>query len=383
VADEQATRVSTPHVAIDVKNLALYTGGIAAHSRILVAGWLAARPELRFSLVGPSFDSAFLHGLANWRHVPVAWPAWLPRPLRHPYYDNRLFPAAVAKLRPDVMFTPYHDVRLPRPATGVRSVMMVHDTCLQDLPGMYPPRVRLYYLHMLGLNLRRAAHILTLTQASRASVLRHYQVAPERLSVLPTAVTLDFGPENVDPKTVREVQARHGNCRLLFYPSGSDARKNIARLLEAFDLLLADGEDWRLITTGSNDAAWSAHLAKAAPRARDRVEFAGRLEERTVQTYYAAADVVVYPTLCEGFGRLCLEAMRMGTPLACSDIPVLHEVAGGYPEYFDPLDVRAIAGAIRRARDKGRRSPQRDNRYDAEPVVRAFVSLMDAICASA
>src|SRR4051812_48537180 len=130
----EAGRMTARHVAIDVKNLALYTGGIAAHSRILITGWLAARPELRFSLVGPAFDSAFLKGLANWRHVPVSWPTWLPRPLRHPYYDNRLFPAAIAKLGPDVMFTPYHDVRLPRRATGVRSVMMLHDTCLQDLP---------------------------------------------------------------------------------------------------------------------------------------------------------------------------------------------------------------------------------------------------------
>jgi len=375
--------MTAQQIVIDVKNLALYTGGIAAHGRIVIGGWLRARSDLQFSMVGPAFDSAFLEGLKNWRHIPITWPQWLPRPLRHPYYDNVLFPAVVAKLRPTVLFTPYHDVRLPRLGSGARSVMMVHDTCLEDLPDLYPRRVRLYYLHMLRLNVQRAAHIFTLTHASYAAVRKHYDVRPERLSVLPSAVTLDFGPENVAPDAVPEVLARHGHSRLLFYPSGSDARKNIGRLLDTLDLLLASGEDWRLVTTGSSDAAWSAHLARTTQRVRGRVHFLGRLDDRAVQAYYAAAAVVVYPTLCEGFGRLCLEAMRMGAPLACSDIPVLHEVAGDYPEYFDPFDVGAIAAAIRKARERGRRPPQRDNRFDAEPVARAFVERMDAICASA
>ena len=367
------------HVAIDVKNLALYTGGIAAHGRILIGGWLAARPEIRFSLVGPSFDSAFLDGAKNWQHVPVAWPERLPRPLRHPYYDNILFPRAVARLRPELLVSPYHDVRLPRPATGTRSVMMVHDTCLEDLPDLYPRRVRLYYLYMLAVNLPRAAHILTLTEASRDSILRHYNVAHEQLSVVPSAVTLDFAPENVDPAMVAEARARYGGSRVLFYPSGSDARKNIGRLVDAFGLLLANGEEWRLLLTGENDPGWGRHLLNLPEATRKRIEFLGRLDERAVQTYYAAADVVVYPTLCEGFGRLCLEAMRMGAPLACSDIPVLHEVAGAYPEYFDPLDVAAIAAAIRKACAQGRRPPQRDTRFDADPVARRFVALMDRV----
>ena len=48
------------------------------------------------------------------------------------------------------------------------------------------------------------------------------------------------------------------------------------------------------------------------------------------------------PSLGEGFGRVGLEAMELGVPLACSDLPVLHEVLGDYPEYFNPLRVEEI-----------------------------------------
>jgi glycosyltransferase involved in cell wall biosynthesis len=265
------------------------------------------------------------------------------------------------------LFTPYHDVRLPRSNSGTRSVMIIHDTCLAEFPGLYPRRVRTYYLAMLAVNLRRAAHILTDTEASRAAILKRYAVAPQRISVLPSAASPDFDPEHVDRAALQEVRARYRGLHMLFYPSGSDARKNIGRLLDALGLLLAAGEEWRLVATGSKDPAWSQQLAKVPAAITQRVEFLGRLDERAVQTYYAAADVVVYPTLCEGFGRLCLEAMRMGAPLACSDIPVLRE----------PLDVAAIAAGIRKAREQGRSQPQRDPRFDAEPVAQAFVSLMD------
>jgi glycosyltransferase involved in cell wall biosynthesis len=68
----------------------------------------------------------------------------------------------------------------------------------------------------------------------------------------------------------------------------------------------------------------------------------------------------VFPSLYEGFGLPVLEAMQRGVPVACSDIPVLHEVGGTAARYFDPHDPAAAADAIvsalddRRLADAGR-----------------------------
>jgi glycosyltransferase involved in cell wall biosynthesis len=70
---------------------------------------------------------------------------------------------------------------------------------------------------------------------------------------------------------------------------------------------------------------------------------------------YTAADLVVYPSLSEGFGRAGIESMSVGTPLACSDIPVFREVASNYAEFFDPNDPLEIADAILRAAQTGRK----------------------------
>ena len=55
------------------------------------------------------------------------------------------------------------------------------------------------------------------------------------------------------------------------------------------------------------------------------------------------ADLFAFPTLYEGFGLPVLEAMHAGVPVVCSDIPVLHEVAGGAAAFADPQDPQDFA----------------------------------------
>lgn len=357
-------------VAVDTKNLALYQGGIAGFFRPLLHEWVAQRPDIEFILVGPQFDLGDLVDRSNCRHHVVAWPDALLRPLRYPIYDNLLFPRAIRAVRPEFVFSPYHDVRLPR---GVPSAMMIHDTCIGDLPCVYPARVRLYFQHMLRVNLVRAGHVLTVSEASRAAILARYPAAAGRISVVPNAVMPMFRADHAVDLPIKNDSVR------LLYTGGAEYRKNVRRLLEALDVLAATGTDVRLWTTGSCDSAWKRIFSGFSEATIARVVFLGRLSPAELASHYRVADAVVYPTLCEGFGRVCIEAMEVGAPLACSDLPVLREVAGEYPVYFDPCDVDAMAAAIRSAVASGHHSPCRDPRFEPEAVTARFLALMDAL----
>ena len=369
------------HVAIDTKNFALYAGGIAAFMRPLVSAWLAHRQDVRFSLIGPPFDTAAFASYSNWSHVTVAWPARLPRPLRHPAYDNLLFPRALRRLAPDFLFSPYHDVRLPAPGDGPRAVMIVHDTCLDELKAVYPIRVRAYYLAMLRLNLRRAAHVITDSEASRASILGRYPLAAGKISVVYNSAEPAFAEGPPDGAAVAGVRAQYGAARILLYPSGSEHRKNVGRLLDALELLAARDGNIVLLATGHFDPGWARAFAARSPTLKERVRFLGRLDMGEIKAHYAAAHAVIYPTLCEGFGRPCLEAMLTGAPIACSDLAVLREVAGDYAHYFDPYEPRSIAAAILAAMASGRRRPRHDARFELGAVAGRFTALMDRLLA--
>ncbi|MFM2074258.1 MAG: hypothetical protein RJB34_563 [Pseudomonadota bacterium] len=363
-------------VVIDTKNLALYGGGIAHWFAPLLAAWVEHRPDVRFQLLGPDFLQDFLPRSGNWEHVPLAWPQWLPRPFRHPWYDNVLFPRAVARLQPDLVMSPYHDVRMPK---GMPSVIGVHDLCLDELATVYPRRVRLYYLALLRLNLRHASHVITVSQTSLHKLVERYGVPLERISVVYNAVSNHFAAAtNAD--AILDFKSRHVlKGRFLLYTGGSEFRKNVERLVQAFSALAECHTDLALLTTGNPDARWVAALESAPDAAKDRVRFAGKLSDSDLSLAYTAADVVVYPSLCEGFGRVCLEAMEAGTPLACSDLPVMREVAGDYACWFDPYDVKAITDAIEKALAQSRRTCVRDARFQSAAVQAAFLESTDGV----
>lgn len=361
-------------ILVDIKNLALYGGGIAHWFSPLLAAWIAHRPDARFLLLGPRFNTDFLPRSGNWEHVPLAWPEWLPRALRHPWYDNVLFPRTVSRLHPDLVMSPYHDVRMPK---GVPSAIGVHDLCLDELKSVYPRRIRAYYLTLLRHNLRRAALVITVSETSRNKLIERYGADPDRVGVVYNTPPVAFEGA-AEAAAIADCRKRYcTDGHLLFYPGGSEFRKNVTRLVQAFTLLAQQDASLVLLVTGKADPRWDAALAEIPDALRQRVVFAGRLNDAELRLAYAAADAVVYPSLCEGFGRVCLEAMDTGSPLACSDLQVMHEVAGEYAHYFDPYKVEAIAGALVAALSEGRCHPVRDARFQDAAVKASFLLAMD------
>ena len=361
-------------IAVDTKNLSLYTGGIAAFFGPLLNAWIAFCPQYQFILIGPAFPPGTLKPFPNCRQHLISWPEFLPRYFRHPFYDNLLFPLAIKSVMPDLIFTPYHDVRLPK---GIPSVMMVHDTCLHDLPDIYPAHIRNYYLHMLKRNIQVASQILTVSETSKSCLQATYKLSDEAVGVVPNAIDMRMTKSPIAPAEAKRLRSERGEGLHIFYSGGSEHRKNIRRLSLAVEELAALGQQPQIRITGQLDDAWSACLKDLSPNITSCFHFLGRLSLDMLAAQYLSCDVVVYPTLCEGFGRVALEAMELGVPIACSDLGVLREVAGDYPAYFDPWNPKAIADAIRVAKHMTITSRHYDY-YQPETVAKNFLVQMDA-----
>ena len=80
---------------------------------------------------------------------------------------------------------------------------------------------------------------------------------------------------------------------------------------------------------------------------QDLVYKLGFVERRWIPPLLAGADFLVYPSLFEGFGLPVLEAMALGTPVACAEKTSLPEVGGDAVLFFDEKKVPSIREAIR------------------------------------
>ena len=128
--------------------------------------------------------------------------------------------------------------------------------------------------------------------------------------------------------------------------------KNHCRLVAAMERLrkvqMARGDEpHQLVLVGSR---WNGAEAVDAEIAKlqmgDAVVFPGFVEDEDLPSFYAAADLFVFPSLFEGFGIPPLEAMAAGTPVCASNQGSIPEVVGAAAALFDPYDVDAIARSM-------------------------------------
>jgi len=132
-------------------------------------------------------------------------------------------------------------------------------------------------------------------------------------------------------------------------------RKNIARLVEAFESLPSD---WRLVLAGSAGyGAADIMAAIFASRARDRIRVPGYVSQAELEAWYLRAMIFCFPSLDEGFGMPVLEAMAAGTPVIASNRSAVAEVAGDAAWLIDPENTGELAAElVALARDAGKRA---------------------------
>jgi glycosyltransferase involved in cell wall biosynthesis len=366
-------------IAIDCKNQALYGGGIAHWANEVLPAWISSCPDDEIVLVTPEGTGSREVDLPCTRKVAASWYDALPLHLRHGIYDNFSFPRAIAKIQPDLVFSPYHDVRVPKNCT---SIITVYDLCYLDAGDCYPAAVRAYRLWMLKLNLKRATHVITDSDHAKSRLVSVLGFPGDRVSVVPCSLPHEFLSLPPPPSTVEIFRTRmtgeHTGRKLLLYSGGLEYRKNVPGLLAALRKLWDAGEKISLLMTGTISPRWQSLFPEVVSNP-ERIRFLGRLSLEEMRLAYESTDAVIYPTFCEGFGRVCLEAMACGTPFACSDLEVLREVAGDYPSYFDPSNIQDIASAILASFADGRKPRRQDPRFAADAVRQAFLLAMEPI----
>lgn len=162
-----------------------------------------------------------------------------------------------------------------------------------------------------------------------------------------------------------------GDRRFVLCVGAVRPHKNQRLLVEALPHL---PDDMALVVAGRHELG-AGELERRAQELAvdDRLVLPGYLDDARLEGLWCAAACAAFPTRAEGFGLPVLEAMQRGVPVACSDIPVLHEVGGEAARYFGPDDPAGAAAAVLaaiaddRAAERGR---ERARRFTWEAAAR-------------
>jgi glycosyltransferase involved in cell wall biosynthesis len=180
---------------------------------------------------------------------------------------------------------------------------------------------------------RRADLIIAVSHFTARQVSDLLHVEPLRIRVVPHGV--HAAPQSQQPRE-----------KLVLFVGALQTRKNLVRLIEAFEAL---PEDWRLVLAGAPSGYQAAAiLERVQPNGNPRIEVTGYLPAPRLEQLYARASIFAFPSLDEGFGIPVLEAMARGLPVITSNSSALPEVAGDAALLVDPRSTADIAAALTR-----------------------------------
>jgi glycosyltransferase involved in cell wall biosynthesis len=254
---------------------------------------------------------------------------------------------------------------LPLEVPGVENIYTIHDLVPLRLPYTTLDKKR-RYLKLVRAIAERAAHIVTVSEASRRDIINLLDVAPEKVTNTYQAVEM---PDRAAAKPEALVRGELQGCfglewqKYFLFFGAIEPKKNIGRLIEAY---LGSGSQHPLVICGKH--AWNSHQELGLLYEDDTREFVPngptegvqglkrRLRDRVILIDYVpfslllglirGARAMLFPSLYEGFGLPVLEALQLGTPVMTSNTSSLPEVAGDAALLVDPYDTRAMAEAI-------------------------------------
>jgi glycosyltransferase involved in cell wall biosynthesis len=245
-------------------------------------------------------------------------------------WEHAVFP--LRKPRDDVFFCPSYVVPL---LSSVHPVVVTHHGSYEALPSAFSwwPRTRARFVYQESC--RRADVVITVSESSRADIVRFYGIDATKIRVIPEGVDESFQPiDDAERLSARRRSYFPDGRPYILFVGKMTARRHVPDLVDAFArvvrrLRLPHG----LVLLGPDTVGHSLPQKFAALGIADRAihrDFAGHDE---LVEAYNAADVFIYPSDYEGFGIPVLEAIACGTPAITLNNSAFPEFAGGIAHF--------------------------------------------------
>lgn len=252
--------------------------------------------------------------------------------------ENYTLPRIASKLSPDLVHLPAFG---GKPPLGVPYVVTLHDLAFMAYPEMFPKIKSMYYSRHFRKTAQNAAMVMVDSEFTADEARRYLDIPKERIR----RIYLSTSSFESDPKLFRTEYAIQGEY--LLFTGTIEPRKNISLLLDAWEIICKNRPGLTLVIAGQwgwGDASLMKRLGNAKC-----VLWTGSISDTMLKSCMSGAELLVYPSLYEGFGLPPLEAASAGVKSVIGISETLSEIYGGIAEQMSENTAAALFEAVENA----------------------------------
>jgi glycogen synthase len=216
---------------------------------------------------------------------------------------------------------------------GFPTVVKMHNTWLGELERHVKLKIPISLARKAAMRLysrmdrycvRHADHIIAISQITKDETLQ-YGVPKDKITIIYNGVDIDrFKVPDSKRTAIRKKLGFSETDIVIGHIGRVEVHKNAISTVRAIMGIKGHEKDLKLLVVGDGNALDDVK-AEAAPL-KDRAKFLGMLKYDDVPQYYAASDIIVYPSLYEPLGNVILETMASGKPILASNVGGINEI---------------------------------------------------------
>jgi glycosyltransferase involved in cell wall biosynthesis len=191
------------------------------------------------------------------------------------------------------------------------------------------------------IGLKRCNYVVSISDFTKNELISKFRISKEKIFVIKCGINHDiFNP--IPKNKLIDIEPLFPNYKKILHVGTEDERKDILTLFKAFYNLKKKYDKIKLIRVGPSKYS---NIIKSLGLEKDIIYF-NYVNNKKLREIYNLSDLLIFPSLYEGFGFPGLEAAACGTPVICSDIPIFKEIYKDFPLYFPPKDYKSLAKII-------------------------------------
>jgi glycosyltransferase involved in cell wall biosynthesis len=330
-------------IGFNAQILARANAGVATYAKNIIQHLVQRESDHEFYIFG---NREFLPPLESRRTRLLSTNAMVKGSWRRILWEQFVLPIKSRRHQVEVMYYPDHTSALIEKTCP--EIITIHDLAFLAYPETFATSNRLYKTLAVKRSAQQAERIIVVSQATKQECLRWLEVPETKLRVIHNGISNGF-KQIEDKAKLEETQKKFGlNSNFILFVGTLEPRKNLVKLISAYaDLRQQKRIEHQLIVVGAKGWLFSEIFASVEKLSlKKQVSFLGYVTEEELVALYNLADVLVYPSLYEGFGFPPLEAMACGCPVVTSKQSSLPEIAGEAARLVDSYDIADIADGI-------------------------------------